>query len=151
MRALQASIILLLFISISIVEGVQVFAQIPKKEKEAPTDKLNDQKKASTPAVDEKKMSPEEVAAGTAAGAGLFGFSCLTCCGMIAIAFIPYFLPTIIAVFRKHPNTAPIVVVNLLLGWLLVGWVVAMAWALTAQQESRGTSRRRRRPVDDDE
>ncbi len=42
-----------------------------------------------------------------------------------------YVAPIIIAVMRKHPNTAPIAVITILTGWTLVGWVVALAWSLT--------------------
>lgn len=48
------------------------------------------------------------------------------------VGFAFYFLPSIIAAARSHPNMVPIVVVNLFLGWLLVGWVIALAWAFTA-------------------
>lgn len=38
-----------------------------------------------------------------------------------------YFLPSIIA--RKKPNNGSVLVVNLFLGWTLIGWVVALAMA----------------------
>ncbi len=41
-----------------------------------------------------------------------------------------YFLPTIVAFKRRRPNQASIAVVNFFLGWTLIGWVVAMAWAV---------------------
>lgn len=41
-----------------------------------------------------------------------------------------YFLPTVIGVSRQHNNLAPIFLLNLLLGWTLVGWVVALAWSV---------------------
>ena len=40
-----------------------------------------------------------------------------------------YFLPTICARNNGHHNEGAILVLNLLLGWTLVGWVVAMVWA----------------------
>lgn len=40
-----------------------------------------------------------------------------------------YFLPTIVAVARKVSSVGSIVVVNLFLGWTLIGWVVALAMA----------------------
>jgi hypothetical protein len=42
-----------------------------------------------------------------------------------------YLAPTIIAIARGHNNIAPIAVVNFFLGWLLIGWVIALAWAFT--------------------
>lgn len=50
---------------------------------------------------------------------------------IIMLALMFYFLPTIIAVSNKHKNTNPILVVNLFLGWTLIGWVVSLAWSLT--------------------
>ena len=41
-----------------------------------------------------------------------------------------YFLPSMIAIFRSHRNALSVVVLNLFLGWTLVGWVVALVWSL---------------------
>lgn len=49
---------------------------------------------------------------------------------LAAVAF--YFLPALVASHRKHPNTNAIAVLNLLLGWSLIGWVVALVWACSA-------------------
>lgn len=43
-----------------------------------------------------------------------------------------YLLPTIVAHQRNHASLAAIFVVNLFLGWTLLGWVVALAWAFAA-------------------
>lgn len=51
---------------------------------------------------------------------------------LIAIIAL-YFLPAIVAAFRKHRNKAPIFLLNLLLGWTVVGWVAALVWSATAQ------------------
>ena len=40
-----------------------------------------------------------------------------------------YFAPTLSAMLSAHRNTAAIAIVNLLLGWTIVGWVAAAAWA----------------------
>lgn len=40
-----------------------------------------------------------------------------------------YFLPTIVAVARKVSNQGSVAVINLFLGWTLVGWVAALAMA----------------------
>jgi uncharacterized membrane protein YhaH (DUF805 family) len=45
-----------------------------------------------------------------------------------------YFIPTIVALARKHHNRLAIGALNLLLGWTVVGWVVALVWALTVVQ-----------------
>lgn len=41
-----------------------------------------------------------------------------------------YFLPAIEAWYVEHPNLTSITVVNLFLGWSLIGWVIALVWAL---------------------
>jgi hypothetical protein len=41
-----------------------------------------------------------------------------------------YFMPTFEAVGREHPHRGAIAIVNLFLGWTLLGWVVAAAWAV---------------------
>lgn len=50
---------------------------------------------------------------------------------LLAIALSIYFLPTWIAWGRNHFNVLPIFVLNLLLGWTFVGWVLALVWACT--------------------
>jgi len=42
-----------------------------------------------------------------------------------------YFMPTILAKGRNHHNAGAVFIINLLLGWTLVGWAVALAWAFT--------------------
>jgi T4 superinfection immunity protein len=43
-----------------------------------------------------------------------------------------YFLPSIVAGARAHQSTAAIFVLNMLLGWTMIGWVVALIWSLSA-------------------
>ena len=45
-----------------------------------------------------------------------------------------YFLPSIVASSNKHRNTAGIVILNLFLGWTLLGWVVALIWSVSNQK-----------------
>ena len=45
-------------------------------------------------------------------------------------AIITYFIPAIIASSRNHRNTRAILALNILLGWTLVGWTVALVWSL---------------------
>jgi uncharacterized membrane protein len=47
---------------------------------------------------------------------------------LIAIVLI-YMLPTFIAFGRDHPRRQDIAVVNIVLGWTLVGWIGAFLWA----------------------
>ena len=45
------------------------------------------------------------------------------------VGFLLYFLPAFAG--RSKRNAAAIFALNLLLGWTLIGWVVALVWALT--------------------
>ena len=41
-----------------------------------------------------------------------------------------YFIPTIIACATKKKNWLAIFVLNALLGWSIIGWIVALIWSL---------------------
>lgn len=47
-----------------------------------------------------------------------------------AAGILLYFLPAIVGWARQHPYLGAIVVVDLFLGWTLIGWVCALAWSL---------------------
>lgn len=53
---------------------------------------------------------------------------------LFAFLLIPFgaihFLPTIIAALRRGRNVVGIFLLNLLLGWTVIGWVIALVWAL---------------------
>ena len=42
-----------------------------------------------------------------------------------------YFIPTIVAYSNKKKNASAIMLLNLLLGWSIFGWIVALIWATT--------------------
>jgi hypothetical protein len=50
-------------------------------------------------------------------------------------AFI-YLLPWLVARHRKHRNTLAILLLNLFLGWTLVGWTIALVWAVYREKEN---------------
>lgn len=49
------------------------------------------------------------------------------------LAFFIYFLPCFVSSSRKGTNGGAVFLVNLLFGWTLLGWLVAMIMAATAQ------------------
>jgi hypothetical protein len=63
----------------------------------------------------------------------------------LAIAFIIYFLPSVVAEKRKHASTGGIVILNLLLGWTVLGWIIALVWACS------GLPPHASKDIDDDE
>lgn len=48
-----------------------------------------------------------------------------------------YFLPTIVANTRKKKNYNAIMLVNIFLGWTFLGWVVALVWATTHDEDKK--------------
>jgi hypothetical protein len=50
--------------------------------------------------------------------------------GIALFLLAAYFLPWIVANHRRHHNQAALFCLNLFLGWTLIGWVVALVWAL---------------------
>jgi hypothetical protein len=48
---------------------------------------------------------------------------------MLAELYV-HFLPSIIAYKQKQPSRTAILLLNVVFGWTLVGWVAALAWAL---------------------
>lgn len=57
--------------------------------------------------------------------------------GIFLIFLVPilmYFCPMYVAYFKKQPNFYSIFTLNLFLGWTLVGWVVALVWALKSHE-----------------
>jgi len=51
----------------------------------------------------------------------------------LCVGFVMYFFPTIVAVGRKKTNTSAIFLMNLLLGWSVIGWIIALVWAVSKQ------------------
>ena len=57
-----------------------------------------------------------------------FGFSAF----LFFIAL--YFLPTILAVARSKANVVAIFLVNLFFGWSVIGWIIALVWAVSTER-----------------
>jgi hypothetical protein len=53
---------------------------------------------------------------------------------VFAVVTLGYFLPWAIAATRHKSNTLAIALVNLLLGWSIIGWVVALVMACGSHQ-----------------
>jgi Superinfection immunity protein len=50
---------------------------------------------------------------------------------IILVIMFLYLVPTLIAAARHRQNRIVIFNLNLLLGWTLIGWVVALVWSLS--------------------
>jgi hypothetical protein len=49
---------------------------------------------------------------------------------IFGFGFVLYFLPAIIAFARSKRDAGRILLLNFLLGWTAIGWVIALVWAL---------------------
>lgn len=48
-----------------------------------------------------------------------------------------FMIPTGVALIRRHNNFIPILLVNLLLGLTVLGWIVALIWSFTANVKEK--------------
>lgn len=49
---------------------------------------------------------------------------------VVALVTGGYLLPFAVALWADHPAVTKIFLLNLLLGWTIIGWVIALVWAL---------------------
>jgi hypothetical protein len=49
---------------------------------------------------------------------------------LFGLPLVLYFLPSIIALARSKRDTLAIFLLNLFLGWSVIGWIVALVWAV---------------------
>lgn len=50
---------------------------------------------------------------------------------VLLVALALYLLPGMIASSRQHKNATAIWVLNILLGWSMLGWIAALVWSFT--------------------
>ena len=59
-----------------------------------------------------------------------------------------YFLPSVVATARRKRNAGAITLLNLFLGWTILGWIIALIWSAThdpSSVQTRHLIRRARR------
>ncbi|MBC8737085.1 superinfection immunity protein [Paraburkholderia sp. UCT31] len=49
---------------------------------------------------------------------------------LVLLGLVLYWIPTAIAFKRDHRNKVAILALNFFLGWVVIGWVGALVWAL---------------------
>jgi hypothetical protein len=49
---------------------------------------------------------------------------------VLAAAAALYLLPSALALARQHRNRDAVIALNVLAGWTIVGWVIALVWAV---------------------
>lgn len=55
---------------------------------------------------------------------------------LFALAVVLYLFPTVLAFYRDCKATLWIAVVNVFLGWTILGWFVAIGWAASGKIET---------------
>jgi hypothetical protein len=53
---------------------------------------------------------------------------------LVLLLLALYFIPTIVAFARGRHNKGAILVLNLFLGWSVIGWVISLVWAVSSSQ-----------------
>ncbi len=64
-------------------------------------------------------------------GGGMYDNTVFVILLLLVVAI--YMLPTLIAYARDIPQRPTITVVNIVLGWTLIGWTIVFLWALLAE------------------
>ncbi len=63
------------------------------------------------------------------------GASILIILFSLVVGLFLYFVPSFIAFGRRHPHRLAILLVNLIFGWTLIGWVGTLIWALLTPED----------------
>ena len=59
---------------------------------------------------------------------------------LVPLFLIAYFIPFFVAVGRRHRFSKAIGLINLLLGWTVIGWLAAIIWAVNRDVQEQGES-----------
>lgn len=55
---------------------------------------------------------------------------------LVLVGIVVYFIPTIIAFVRNRSNKGAIFCMNFFLGWIFIGWVVGLIWAVSEEKHA---------------
>lgn len=55
---------------------------------------------------------------------------------LLPLFFVLYIMPASLAHKKNHKDFIPILILNVFLGWTLVGWVIALMWVYKYSPES---------------
>jgi hypothetical protein len=58
-------------------------------------------------------------------------------CVLPAIVILAYFMPTALAVAASNRSYGAIFILNLFFGWTVLGWIVALVWAVSPPRARR--------------
>lgn len=49
----------------------------------------------------------------------------------VLVSIAIYLCPTLIATYRDHHSRLRLMLLNILLGWTVIGWAIALIWAVS--------------------
>lgn len=58
----------------------------------------------------------------------------------IVVSLFIYFVPTFVAKAKNQPNFLSIFLINFFFGWSLIGWVIALVWAVKKPETVQAVS-----------
>jgi hypothetical protein len=111
--------------------------KVPEKKVEKKTERkapAKAEKKGDARTQEQKDRDAEAGAAVAAGGLTIMGMGLVMFIVVALVSLLFYFLPTFVAMVRRHENAMPIALINFFLGWSFIGWIVALAWSFTSQQ-----------------
>lgn len=62
---------------------------------------------------------------------------------LIILGVAAYWVPAAVAWIRRVPNAGSVTVINVFLGWTVIGWIVALAMACRSQPQAPYAAARR--------
>ncbi len=48
---------------------------------------------------------------------------------IVVVTVLLYFIPSVVALMRRHAYLKQVLVLNVILGWSTIGWVALLVWA----------------------
>jgi heme/copper-type cytochrome/quinol oxidase subunit 2 len=63
----------------------------------------------------------------------------------LVISALVYIIPALIALLKRRPKRITIMLINILLGWTVIGWIVAFIWSLKGSKKKRKSSKKRKK------
>jgi len=55
---------------------------------------------------------------------------------LLIVGLLVYFIPSIVAMKKNHPQKVAILLLNIFLGWTFIGWVGSLVWAFIKPQSN---------------
>lgn len=52
------------------------------------------------------------------------------------ITLLIYFVPSYIAIKKDHKSKAAIILLNIFLGWSVIGYIVALVWSMSESKQT---------------